>query len=199
MIKQTQGTEPKLASPGAGIPLPELIIAKYFIFPRIFKSVTVEQAIENFERESRKIVELARALDDEQLVERRLIPRLRGLEDSSRYYSVAMTLEHLVIVGHRTQVIIENLSAGIVNMPAASTAAVKPPEAVNAQSIILDFERMTSSWCHAARAADLRKFPDARFAHPWFGPLSAEKWIKFAAPHQNLHRRQIKEIIKRLG
>ena len=69
--------EPKLAKPGAGLPIVEWLVAKYIIFPNRFRSTTIKQAIEQFEDESKKIIELISGLNDDQLTQRRLIPRLR--------------------------------------------------------------------------------------------------------------------------
>ncbi|MBX3389322.1 MAG: hypothetical protein KF691_07680 [Phycisphaeraceae bacterium] len=41
--------------------------------------------------------------------ERVLIPRLRGLEDSSRYWSVWMMLDHLRIVNSQVAMVIASL------------------------------------------------------------------------------------------
>ncbi len=190
--------QPKLDKPGAGLPFYEWFIAKYFLFPSLFRTTTKEQAIENFRKESDEILQLARGLSADELTERRLVPRLRGLEDSSRYWSVAMAIEHLSIVGGGTRNIIRNLSRGIIDMPPASTAAVKPHAEVDSEKVFEYFQAMTDIFVKTASAADFSKFPDAKFAHPWFGPLNAMQWLVFAAPHQSLHKRQIQEIIKRL-
>lgn len=192
-------SEPKLAAPGAGIPLLELLIAKYIIFPRRFRSTSVEQALDDLRSERDKILALARKLTPEQLVERRLIPRLRGLEDSSRFWSVAMTIEHLVIVGENTRGLLLALGRGKTNLPVGGgTAAVKPSKDVDPQAIFARFEKMTDDLVRAGQSIDFQKIADARHPHPWFGPLSAKQWLLFIAPHEGLHRQQIEQIIQRL-
>jgi hypothetical protein len=81
---------PKLDKPGAGLPFIEWAVAKYIIFPQRFKNSSKEKALADFAEQSDKILKLARGLSSEQLIERRLIARLQGLEDSSRYWSVEM-------------------------------------------------------------------------------------------------------------
>ncbi|HCN29134.1 MAG TPA: hypothetical protein DIT64_10345 [Verrucomicrobiales bacterium] len=39
---------------------------------------------------------------------------------------------------------------------------------------------------------------DARYAHPWFGPLDETAWHALAAFHLRLHRRQIERILEGL-
>jgi hypothetical protein len=189
---------PKLAKPGGGLPFHEWFLAKYVFLPKLFKSTTRQQAIDLFKKESEDILKLARGLSGEELLERRLVPRLQGLEDSSRYWSVAMTMEHLVIVGSGMQGLVEKLVNGITNIPPISTADVKPHAEVDSSKIFDDFQSMTDAWLNTASTSDLSKFPNAKYAHPWFGPLTAEQWIVFAPQHHVVHRRQIKQIIKLL-
>lgn len=194
----TNEGEPKLAKPGAGLPFFEWFAAKYFIVPRLFRETSNQEAIAKFQRESQEILRLADGLTSQQLAERRLIRRLRGLEDSSRYWSVAMTVEHLVIVGGGMRKIIENLAEGRTDMPPSSTADVKPHQTIDVGMVIEEFQDMTDALVQTAKDTDFRKFPNAKYKHPWFGPLTANQWLVFAPMHQHLHRRQIEEIIKLL-
>lgn len=191
-------SEPKLQAPGAGIPLIELLVAKYLIFPNRYRTTSIEKAIADFREESNTILELARKLSAEQLAERRLIPRLRGLEDSSRFYSVAMTIEHLVMAGQGVRGTILGLSRNQENMPSRGTAQLKPSTSVDAEEILAKFDQMTDAFVRTVEKIDFGKNVQARHPHPWFGPLTARQWLVFAAPHQNIHRRQIEAIIERL-
>lgn len=191
-------TEPKLDKPGAGLPFVEWFVAQFILVPILFMTTSKERAIQKFQSESQEIVRLAKELSAEQFTQRRLIKRLRGLEDSSRYWSVAMTVEHLVIVGGGTRRIVKNLAKGITEMPPSSTAAVKPHENLDAAKIIEDFQAMTDALVQTAKVTDFSKNPLAKFNHPWFGPMTATQWLVFAPMHQRLHRRQIEEIIKLL-
>lgn len=190
--------EPKLDKPGAGIPLFERLIAKYIIFPRRFRTTTPAQGIEQFERETQKIIQLSRSLSEDEMCERRLVPRLPGLEDSSRYWSVAMAIEHLVIVGVGTRNIVSSLSGQKTHLPQTKIENVKPHPDVDAATIIARFETMSSNFARTAREIDFSVNTGAKHVHPWFGPLDARQWLLFAAPHQRIHRKQIEEIIKRL-
>lgn len=191
-------TEPQLAKPGTGLPLVEWLVAKYIIFPNRFRSTTIEQAIEQFEDESKKIIELISGLDDEQLTQRRLIARLQGLEDSSRFWSVAMTIQHLNIVGEGMLGIIVSLSRGKNELPLRGIADVKPSIDVDAQDAIANFKKLTENFGRLARKIDFEKHCGLKHPHPWFGPLNAREWTLFAAPHQAIHRKQIEQIIERL-
>lgn len=190
--------EPKLQAPGAGIPALELLIAKHFIFPKRFKTTSDQKAVADFQEESEKILKLARGLTAQQLSERRLIPRLRGLEDSSRYWSVAMAMEHLIIVGNGTRGIILALARNHTDLPKRGTADVKPSTALDALQTVDKFEEFTNTFVRSVEKVDFDKYPEARHPHPWFGPLTARQWLVFTAPHQVIHRQQIEAIIQRL-
>lgn len=197
-LNQQVSVEPKLQAPGAGIPKLELLIAKHIIFPLRFKKTSVATAIAEFREESDRILQLARGVSPEQLSERRLIPRLQGLEDSSRYWSIAMAMEHLAIVGGGTRGILVALSRNQTNLPKRGTADVKPSTDLDAQQILMRFEKVVDDFIRTAEKTDFDKYPEARHPHPWFGPLTAKQWLVFAAPHQKIHRRQIEEIVARL-
>ncbi len=190
--------EPKLAKPGAGLPFVEWLVAKYIVFPNRFRSTTIEQAIEQFKVEGKKIIELVSGLSDEQLTQRRLIPRLRGLEDSSRFWSAAMTIQHLNIVGEGMLGIIVSLSRGNNVLPSRGIADVKPTVDVDAQEAIANFKELTANFGRLACKIDFEKHSDLKHPHPWFGPLNARQWTLFAAPHQAIHRKQIEAIIARI-
>jgi hypothetical protein len=188
-------TPPKLAPPGAGLPWLELKIANLG-FHLLNRRTTREKSSALLKKECATILDLARLCNAETGSQRVLIDRLPGMEDSSRYWSVFMTLDHLRIVNLAVADTIRLLGQGKVPDRKADTAAVKPsPEA--GVRVVDDFELSNKliEQC-AARLPDLRT--EARYAHPWFGPLDASAWYFLAGFHQRLHRKQIEKIIKTL-
>ncbi len=190
--------EPKLAQPGAGLPIYEWAVAKYILLPRLFKTRGKNEALAYFAKESEKIMSLSTKLTVTMLAQRRLIPRQRGLEDSSRYYSVAMTLQHLIIVNDSIRRVIKDLSSGGTNLLPKGTADFKPDPNVDPEKILSLFNQMSQGFLQEAAAASIDAFPHATFPHPWFGPFNAHKWLVLAGSHQNIHRHQIEAIIVRL-
>ena len=187
--------DPKLDKPGAGLPFIEWAVAKYIVFPRRFKNSSKEKALADFAEQSDKILKLARGLSSEQLIERRLIARLQGLEDSSRYWSVAMTLDHLTIVGNLMSHAVIELSKGNNALKVVGTAEVKPGAAADAARSLKDFEEMTERFLLEVGKANIDVRSKVTHPHPWFGPLNAYQWLVFAAPHENIHRKQIEAIV----
>lgn len=186
---------PKLAAPGAGLPGYELRIARLLFNLRAWTHD--RRRIDAFFRRERALVaDLLRACPAGRRGERVLIPRPRGLEDSSRHWSVLMTLEHLRLVNLVCAAVIRDLSEGRVPAGKASTADVKPSPDVT-ESVVAAYEASCDEVLAAvASAKDLDDA--ARFPHPWFGPMSARRWHVLAAVHLGLHRGQIEAIIRGL-
>ena len=123
-----------------------------------------------------------------------LIRRLPGMEDSSRYWSVWMTLDHLRIVHGGMDRIIGDLTNGRMPEGIASTATVKPsPEAT--RGVIAAFRKSCDALLETVAAAGNLK-TRLRYSHPWFGPLDAYGWHALAAGHMGIHRAQIERIIR---
>lgn len=186
--------EIELAPPGAGLPWLELQIAR-LIFRRARKRSSRGTTDALLDRETRTLEQIAGALPVDTASKQVLIRRLPGLEDSSRNWSVFMTLEHLAIVNEGVAGVITALANGIEPPGAASTASVKPHVGADA-SVVQRFLAATEAVRNAARGVpDLET--KARYAHPWFGRLNAAEWHFMAAFHQRLHRRQVEEILRK--
>ncbi len=188
----TTTTKPQLAPPGAGLPAIEHLIARVlFRLRRLTGSRASFTA--KFQREREMIRALLRSVDAESGARRVLIRRCPGLEDSSRNWSVWMTLDHLRIVHLEMARIISTLARNQTPEGAASTAAVKPSRAADA-SVATDYEASCDVVLAAAAAvADLNT--SARFAHPWFGEMNASGWYALAGGHMGIHRTQLERII----
>ena len=187
--------EPNLAPPGAGLPKVELFVARIgFAFSRAISSR--ESVNARFQRERETIARLVKSLDADLASQRVLIARPRGLEDSSRYWSLWMTLEHLRMVHHGITRTIQALAAGIAPKGSASTAAVKPGPDVNA-TVVEEYEKSCDRLLVTAKEIDdLRT--NVRYAHPWFGALDAAGWHALSASHLGIHRVQIERIAEQL-
>lgn len=185
-------TDPQLAPPGAGLPVIELWVAR-LLFALTRRRGNRETFVAKFEQERAAIRALVDSCPETQRGERVLIARLRGLEDSSRNWSVWMTLDHLRITNTAVARVISALAAGKVPPGKASTAAVKPSPTVTA-SIEADFEHSCDDVIAAISAAPKLR-TQVRYAHPWFGPLDALGWAAMAGMHMGIHRVQIESIM----
>src|SRR3954452_1749768 len=131
-------TEPKLGAPGAGLPPLELFIGR-LLFARRRRNGSREAFNSRLQFERRTIRELIQGCSPEAAARRVLIKRVRGLEDSSRYWSIWMTLDHLRIVNLQISKTIESLAKGIVPPGKASTATIKPDKSVTA-SVVAEYD-----------------------------------------------------------
>src|SRR4051812_1328145 len=186
-------SEPKLAPPGAGLPKPELYIAR-FLFALSRWTGNRDSFNARFGQERQTIRELVRSCEGQSGGCRVLIKRPPGLEDSSRYWSVWMTLDHLRIVHHSITRVIGALTKDALLPGKASTAAVKPKPEVD-RSVIAEYEQSCDALLAAVARADNLK-TRVRYAHPWFGPLDAAGWHALAASHLKIHRVQIERILQ---
>jgi hypothetical protein len=188
----TLPTEPQLAAPGAGLPLPELFIGRTLFGLRRLTG-NRESFNARFIKERATIRELLKNLDDASLAQRVLIQRPPGLEDSSRYWSVLMTLDHLRIVHGAFVGIFTALGNGQSPEGRASTAAVKPDPGVTL-AVVPEYEASCDALLAAVAGVSNLKTP-VRFAHPWFGPMDAYGWHALAGGHMGIHRVQIERIL----
>jgi uncharacterized damage-inducible protein DinB len=191
----TAQENPRLAPPGAGLPFPENFIARC-LFGMKRLTGNGEAFTAHFIQQRAVISHLIKPLDDSTLSQRVLIKRPPGLEDSSRNWSVLMTLDHLRIVHHAFIGVIGALASEQVPEGEASTAAVKPDPAVTLK-VIAEYEASCDALL--ATVSTVKNFKtEARFPHPWFGPMDAHGWHALIGSHMSIHRVQIERILKGL-
>lgn len=192
----TATVEPKLAPPGAGLPAIELFIGRVLFRLRRW-TATRDSVNAHFQKERAAIRALVSGCEAESATRRVLIDRARGLEDSSRHWSVCMTLDHLRIVNREMARIIQDLTQGRRPEGTASTATVKPSPDVTS-AVVAEYEAACDALLATAAAApDLKT--SIRFPHPWFGPLDAAGWHALAAGHMGIHREQIVRILRAIA
>jgi len=185
-------SEPTLAPPGGGLPWPEVLLARaLFSIRRRMGTRRSFDAL--FAQELECIRRLIRECDEEEGSRRVLIARLPGLEDSSRFWSVWMTLDHLRIVHLAIAELIGELVKEVTPPGAASTASVKPNVDVG-REVISAFETSCKNLSTVV-AASPNLNTKARFPHPWFGPLNAAGWHALMGIHMGIHRKQIERIL----
>lgn len=187
-----------LAPPGAGLPWLELRLARIlFAWKRRQGGPAHHEKVFCEARDS--ILDLTRSCTPEEAGTRVLIPRLRGMEDSSRFWSVWMTLDHLRITNLGFAGAIRSLRQGVVPERRPSTADVKPSPTVD-EGVVGAFEQSCSIFLKASRVQEGASLQtQARYPHPWFGPLDAAGWHAVGGFHLRLHRRQIESILAGLG
>jgi uncharacterized damage-inducible protein DinB len=191
--------EPKLQKPGAGLPWLEGVVLRYVLFPSSLRKSTWESNAARFAREGEKILARIEGLSDEDLARRVLVARLQGMEDSSRHWSVAMTVEHLMMVGRAMGKVIVDLSHGRTPPGRPEVAAFKPAVPAQARATVEEFRRFVAEHVSSVESSMGSKESLTRFAHPWLGPTTLQGWMWLMASHQGVHRRQVDAILAGLG
>ena len=184
---------PLLGHPGAGLPAIELLFSR-LLFGIVRCTDSRDTALRRVATQARRIRSRMDSIDDAVGRRQVLVPRLLGLEDSSRFWSPYMVVEHLVIVDTNMFRIMTDLVAGRAHPEPARIAEFKPAPSSGRESlaafrgIVAEFEALVPRW------------PDLRtrrtHAHPWFGPLDAHGWLCLAGMHHAIHRRQLERILR---
>ena len=184
-----------LGKAGGGLSKGRAVFLKYMAFPLLNPLISWERALAIFEKEGDKIVRLASQPPREKLFERVLVPKLFGLEDNSRYYSVAMVLRHLLTVGLALQTRIPVLSQGKSLEKEVKIEEYKPYMDIDDDIVGIYKDFLLHFRTNIEK--DLGNiYLENRHEHPWFGELRAKDWAVMGAIHQIVHRRQLEAIIQ---
>lgn len=183
----------QLAQPGAGLPFVELLLSRVGF--RILRSTLSRDRIQDWLcSETRKVLAIASALPLERLKHQVLIPRLIGLEDSSRNWSAAMVLQHLVIVDSGIGELLGALSENQAFDREVRIAEVKPTVDAGQEQVAFLEDALQVYLSRVAAIGNLRTAQC--HAHPWFGSLDGYGWYTLAALHTMIHRRQLDAIVR---
>ncbi|MDP0490701.1 MAG: hypothetical protein Q7Q71_06600 [Verrucomicrobiota bacterium JB023] len=184
-----------LAPAGAGLPKTEAYLLRKVAFPLLRIKLSRGSCLDLFRRSGEEISEMVAPLNLEQFTQPVLIKRMPGLEDSSRYWSAEMTLEHIQIVSAGALYIIKKLEANQpIDLP-VRTQDVKPTG-----GLALDRKRSFNDYLEEIphKLEPLTLKGNATHLHPWFGELKAMDWLRLLSFHQDLHRKQVRAIIRGL-
>lgn len=146
--------------------------------------------------ETARIVNLCEPLTAEQFAAPVLIRRLTGMEDSSRHWSPAMVMEHLIITMRGMTQIAEALAQGQALKTTVSTAMVKPRGMPVEKTAMVSMFQGAADECAKRLRPYAEKASDAhKVIHPFFGAIPARGWVWVLGEHQKIHRKQIEAIL----
>lgn len=187
---------PQLEKHGRGLPSLELLIGKVGF--ALYRSRSSRQgATARFKSESQQLISLASSVSEEVGKQRVLIKRIMGIEDSSRFWSVFMVLDHLLIADRLTIKIMESLSMEKEFTQEIRIEDIKPQSA-RGKEVIDEFQCLITDYILCLEK--ITSWHSKQYhTHPWFGPLNAHGWHCFTAFHHFIHRRQLHRIIQTLS
>jgi hypothetical protein len=120
------------------------------------------------------------------------------IEDSSRFHSYAMVLDHLTIVGLAVVPIVVDLTHGRTPAIIIRPEEVKPRRGRPLTDVWADYRAMIVTFTSAIPHDVGDRNATARHPHPWFGQLSAYQWLCFTPLHQEVHFKQARRICSEL-
>ncbi len=186
----------KLDPPGAGLPSFERFYLNLYF--RVGCWWTSDNAaLASFQASAREILRVVEDHDYDLLSQQIMLPRMQGMEDSSRNWSVLMVLDHLVAVNRFVMDTVRALHHQSEPFDRFDSARFKPSGDVGAEAIDQYREIGQKYWAFAKSHQPLHT--SLTFPHPWFGALDGHAWHCFAAAHQKTHRRQIYKILATIG
>lgn len=196
--KQGPSDEEIIASldkPGAGLPSHHRLFLRWFVGPVISRAMPWERNRRSFRNMNERILKLVNRLSDDELSRRVLVPPVFGLEDSSRYWSVLMLLEHLVIVGSGIKAIVVSLSHGKVPDFEVEIAKVKPKGGKTPKEVVKSYTAFFRAVMDDIEREVKDKKSKAKLKHPWFGTFTAKQWHWLMAEHTIVHYDHLCAII----
>lgn len=184
---------PRLEKPGAGLPFFESLFVRWWVGPIQSRRSSKEQNLKLFRVLGGRLLKEAKQVPDGKRDVKVLVPRMKGVEDSSRHWCANEVLEHLMITGRPMRGLIETLAAGKSSDYVVDIANFKPQGAYAGRDAAPDFAAFLEE-----TAAALEKLPIADAGpvhrHPWLGHINALQWSWILAGHNGLHLRQLQAI-----
>src|SRR5579859_8198776 len=90
---------PSLDKPGAGLPFFEALMVRWYVAPFQSRKADKEKNLRLFAILGGRLLKEADAVAADKRDVKVLVPRMKGIEDSSRFWCVNEVLEHLMITG----------------------------------------------------------------------------------------------------
>jgi hypothetical protein len=194
-----QQQRPELAPPGNGLPPVEAWVTRSLLFPLYCRATSWQKALTVVTRLGHQAISMLLKVDDQARETRVLIKRQPGLEDSSRYWSLAMVVDHLLITGEGMAGTTEGLVAG-APLHEVRIQDVKPQAERSVSQIITAYEAFLDGYPSRMKALPTQEtFLLRRHPHPWFWPMNAHEWACLNAMHHQIHLNQMAVIQKTLA
>lgn len=126
-----------------------------------------------------------------------LVPKMRGVEDSSRHWCANEVLEHLMITGLGVRGLVVELASGRTSDYEVKIENFKPRGKYAGGDASADFKRFTDETLELLGALDIRDAGPVH-RHPWLGDSNALRWTWLLAGHTGIHLNQLIAIKKGL-
>jgi hypothetical protein len=184
--------------PNAGFPWYQQLVMRMYVGPFVAGSSSVAESRKLFEKVNARILSLIDDVPPSLYTTRILVPPQPLLEDHSRYWSIAMTLEHLVTVGEDIKRFIPILARGENPRKGIDMKKIRPRGDLTPAQAVADFRRYVNTCMVDLEPIMKNANTKVTQKHPWFGEFNVHQWYWLLGTHSMLHLRQIKGILKGL-
>jgi uncharacterized damage-inducible protein DinB len=185
----------KLLKPvGERLPWYQHMILRFYMGPFVAGKAGAKQNAEAFNKINSKILSLLDDIPPEMYSTRVLVPPQPALEDDSRYWSISMTLDHLISTHKVFMGIIRGLARGNPKVPALNMDEVKPTSERTPAQVVAEYRALVTTCMKDLETVMDTADPTATQEHPWFGEFTALQWHWLMAAHTAIHYKQLKGI-----
>ncbi|MEM9411051.1 MAG: hypothetical protein AAGA30_08055 [Planctomycetota bacterium] len=168
------------------------------LFFKVGTAFTSDQsALNSFQQTTSEIMTIFEENEANVLSQEFTIPRIQGIEESSRHWSVLMVMDHLRQVNDAIRETIRELKNSGQPFQPIRIADYKPQRDVGLDVFEQFQETNKKYWAFVKSHMPLRT--SLTFRHPWFGELNGHQWHCLATVHQKIHLRQIYKILAMIG
>ncbi len=189
--------EPVLAKPGAGLPFVDSLYLRWYLGPFVSRKADKTTNLRHFTLLGSRVLREANGVPEGQRDAKVLVPAMRGIEDSSRYWSANEVLEHLMIVGTAMRGLIQLLAEGKTSDYVVRIADVKPKGKYKGGDARRDFTDFINETVKLLEPLDIVD-GGPKHEHPWFGGFNSLQWTWLLAGHSGIHLNQLIAIKKGL-
>ena len=144
--------------------------------------------------EMKVITKILAPLSEKAYHQRALIDHHLGIEDDTRDWSIAMVIEHLIIVGSGIIEVIKTLGR---EEPVAMNIRIEDVKPHSGAHTLAELQSLLDTY-HQTYTSPKKNSLMTK-ALPWFIEFNNQEWNTFLAIHTWVHRRQIKAILNKLS
>jgi len=189
--------QPQLEKPGAGLPFLEALMVRWYVGPFQSRKNDAQKNLRLFSMAGARLLKEAASVPETKRDQKVLVPRMKGVEDSSRFWCANEVLEHLMITGEGMRAVIKSLAE---NKPIDYVVRIenfKPKDKYKGGDARPDFKKFLDE---TVAQLEQLKIEDGGMTHlhPWLGRFNALQWTWLLAGHNGLHLQQLQAIKKGL-
>lgn len=189
--------ETQLARPGAGLPFFESLYVRWYVGPYLSRKADRDQNLRLFKMIGGRLLKEFDAVPAEKRDVKVLVPRMKGIEDSSRNWCANEVLEHLMITGLGMRGLVVELANGRTSDYEVKIENFKPKGKYHGGSAREDFKKFVDETVASLSPLDIKDGGPTHH-HPWMGMFNSLQWTWLLAGHSGIHYSQLTAIKKAL-